>query len=244
MKQHEAVEQAMLANGGYATLGYLYQAAPKVLGSEWKTKTPFASIRRIVQEDPKFFKIRPGLWALASQREALMGKFPISAGLATKEAEEFGHGYYQGLLVEIGNLRGFQTFIPHQDKNRQFLSRKLSEITTLHQFPLFTYDTLLNRAKTIDVSWFNERLFPDSFFEVEHSTDIQNSLLKFREFQDFRIKFHIVADALRRKEFEKKIAFTAFVPIKSLVQFWDYEKLSEFHSKVFESVAAEAALGA
>ena len=32
MKQHEAVERVMQENGGYATLGYLYQAALKVLG--------------------------------------------------------------------------------------------------------------------------------------------------------------------------------------------------------------------
>ncbi len=54
MKQHEAVIQVMKKNGGYATLGYLYKNALKVPGVIWKTKTPFASIRRIVQ-DERFF---------------------------------------------------------------------------------------------------------------------------------------------------------------------------------------------
>lgn len=62
MYQYEAVEQVMQENGGYATLKHLYDNAPHVDGSEWGTKTPNASIRRIVQNRDLFFKIRPGLW--------------------------------------------------------------------------------------------------------------------------------------------------------------------------------------
>lgn len=48
MKQYKAVIKAMEQNGGFATLGFLYQEALKIPGVEWKTKTPFATIRRIV----------------------------------------------------------------------------------------------------------------------------------------------------------------------------------------------------
>ena len=51
MKQHEAVIKVMEQSGGFATLGYLNQEVLKVSGVEWKTKTPFASIRRIVQDN-------------------------------------------------------------------------------------------------------------------------------------------------------------------------------------------------
>jgi len=53
MKQYEYVIKAMEENGCYATLGQLYQ---KVDVSSWRTGTPFASIRRIVQDDRFFFK--------------------------------------------------------------------------------------------------------------------------------------------------------------------------------------------
>lgn len=49
MKQHEAVIKIMEESGGYATLGYLNQEVLKVPDVIWNTKTPFASIRRIVQ---------------------------------------------------------------------------------------------------------------------------------------------------------------------------------------------------
>ncbi len=77
MKQHEAVIQAMEENDGYATLGYLYQTVLKIPGCEWKTKTPFASIRRIVQQNPNFFKIKPGLWALTAKRESVLERFAL-----------------------------------------------------------------------------------------------------------------------------------------------------------------------
>lgn len=152
MNQHEAVTQAMQNNGGYATLGQLYRAALKVPGAKWGTKTPFASIRRIVQTDPNFFKIKPGLWALTEQRELVLQKLSLSVTVSAAKVEAFNHTYYQGLIVEIGNFKSYETFIPNQDKNQKFLERKLCEIASLPQFHAFTYDHLLKRARTVDVT--------------------------------------------------------------------------------------------
>lgn len=240
MKQYEAVVEAMKQNGGYATLGQLYQTAPNIPGSEWKTKTPFASIRRIVQMHDEFFKIRPGLWALTSEKVKVMRLF--SEEQAPEKEKEYTHAFFQGLVVEIGNLKGFQTFIPSQDKNKLFSQKKLGEVASLGEFYKFTYEDVLRQALTIDVTWFNERRYPASFFEVEHSTDIHRSLLKFMEFQDFRVNFHIVADNRRKAEFEGKLSLAAFAPIKQLVKFWDYDAVSTLHSKISETVLAEQAL--
>lgn len=57
--------------GGIATLGTLYQEVFKITECTWKTKTPFASIRQIVQLAPEIYKIKPGLWALESHRKEL-----------------------------------------------------------------------------------------------------------------------------------------------------------------------------
>lgn len=234
MKQHEAVISIMEQNGGYATLAYLYRNVPSVPNVIWKTKTPFASIRRIVQDDRFFFKIRPGLWALNSYRDVVLKELAIDEKSTEEKRQEFNHSYYQGLLVEIGNLRHFQTFVPYQDKNKLYLSRPLSEYTTMECFYEFTYPQIVRRAVTVDVTWFNQRNLPDSFFEVEHTTDIQNSLLKFMELQDFNVDFYIVAPDTRFQEFKSKLAYTAFIPIKDKIKFIDYEKLSAYHSKTFE----------
>ena len=78
----------------------------------WKTKTPFASIRRIVQNERFFFKICPGLWALKSWRERLPEELVPTEKQKKKDADTFNHSYYQGLLVEIGNLKKLDTYVP------------------------------------------------------------------------------------------------------------------------------------
>lgn len=241
MKQYEAVIQAMKENGGYATLGQLYQTAPKIPNSEWSgTKNPFANIRRIVQTYKEFFKIRSGLWGLTAEKEKIKQLF--KEDLITGKQKEYSHYFFQGLVVEIGNLKGFTTYIPTQDKNKPFAGKKLSEISTLPKLYEFTYPAVMRRAQTIDVAWLNSRKYPDSFFEVEHSTDIYNSLLKFVELQDFRAKFYIVADKKRKQDFEGKISSNAFSAIKPLVKFLDYDSISTLHARVSESALAERIL--
>ncbi len=103
--QWEQVKDTMLQNGGFATLGFLYNTVDV---SHWATKTPFASIRRIVQTNEYFFKIKPGLWGLKEKKKEIIERF----GIAEKKSEKnelFNHSYYQGLVVEIGNIKG----IPH-----------------------------------------------------------------------------------------------------------------------------------
>ena len=240
MKQYEAVILAMKQNGGYATLGQLYQTAPKIPGSTWGTKTPFATIRRIVQEHDEFFKIRSGLWALTSEKEKVLRLFSEEKP-HTKE-REYSHYFFQGLVTEIGNLKGFQTFVPAQDKNKPYAKQKLGDVATLSKLYEFTYTGVLRKAQTIDVSWFNVRRYPNSFFEVEHSTDIYNSLLKFVELQDFRTNFYIVADSQRQAEFTDKIMLNAFASIKPFVKFWNYDSVLDFHAKAAASNIAEQAL--
>ncbi len=232
MKQFEAVIEVMKANGGFATLGNLYSEALKVQDVQWKSKTPFASIRRIVQDPRFFFKIRPGLWALNDYKR----KLPQSIAPTEKESKktEYTHSYYQGLLLEIGNLMKYNTFVPNQDKNKMFLEKRLSTLATLDKIYSFTYDHLVRRAQTIDVVWFNDRRMPAFFFEVEHSTDIQNSLLKYFELQDFNVQFLIVADKNRKREYQSKISLGAFKPISERVKFMDYDTVSKFHSRTVE----------
>ena len=225
MRQYQAVIQTLERLGGQATLADLYREVMKVPDCAWATKTPFASIRRIVQTRPEIFRVRPGLWALRSHQKSL-GLVEEHAGTALSgEATEQTHSYYQGLLVILGNLRGFTTYVPNQDKNRRFVDRPLRDLRTLREIPAFSYDALVKRSATVDVTWFNDRRMPDSLFEVEHSSDIQNSLLKFHDLQDFHARMIIVADRHRRSEFEQKIGYRALREITRRVDFLAYDTL-------------------
>ena len=219
--QEQQVIDVLRKAGGYATLRRLNELMDF---STWATKTPEASVRRIVQDSPKIFRIQPGLWALEEMREDVLRKFELKPG--NKKSEEiFTHGYYQGLLVEIGKYRHQLTYVPAQDKNRLFIDKKLGDITDTLELPDFTYDVLKRRARTIDVIWFNERQMPSVFYEVEHTTDIKNSLSKFYELQDFNAGFFIVADVSRMKEYEDKLHVSMFKAIEDRVKFLDYTRV-------------------
>jgi hypothetical protein len=239
MKQHEAVILTLEKLGGVATLGQLNQDVFKISDCIWKTKTPFASIRRIVQLDKNIYKIKPGLYGLTKFKSENESKGIIQETEMNKNSKEvidFNHSYFQGLLITVGNLKGLKTFIPNQDKNKLFLNEKLADIRTLNEIPQFSYSKLVQRSSTIDVIWFNNREMPHSFFEVEHSTDIQNSLLKFNDLQDFHSRMVIVADNKRKDEYLKKIKYSSFTDLnkENRVSFMDYETLSRQYESIIE----------
>ncbi len=220
--QESQVVQALKNEGGYATLKKLNEI---VDFSSWKTKTPEATIRRIVQESNEIFRIQPGLWALTEQRNEILGKLDLKVGDNHSE-EAFTHGYYQGLVVEIGKFYNKTTYVPAQDKNRIYVDRKLGDVADIVELPPFSYECLLRKARTVDVIWFNSRRMPSDFYEIEHTTDIKNSLSKFYELQDFNARFFIVANAKRKREFEDKLSASIFEPIERRVCFLDYERVA------------------
>ena len=241
MKQYEAVIETLRRLGGCATFGQLNQEVFKIKDCEWKTKTPFASIRRIVQDRKEIFRIRPGVWALEEYRKELEARGIIAQTMQnanSAEVQAFNHSYYQGLLLYIGNARQLSTYVPAQDKNKKCINTRLGEISTLDAVPKFSYQEFVDRSRTIDVMWFkpnslgSEILMPKSLFEVEHSTDIQNSLCKFADLQSFNADMYIVADEKRHEEFDAKLSHDYFKDIKHRVRFMSYEKLDKFYDGV------------
>ena len=226
--QEYQVIKKLREEGGFATLRKLNEVLDF---SSWKTKTPEASIRRIVQNSNQIFRIQPGLWALEEMREQVLKKFKLKEG-DKKSEEQFSHGYYQGLLVEIGKYRNRTTYVPAQDKNKIFLGQHLNDIADTTVLPSFTYENILRKAKTVDVVWFNERGLPSDFYEIEHTTNIKNSLAKFYELQDFHASFFIVAKISRKKEYEDKLHVSMFAPIEKRVKFLDYKRVVEMYEGI------------
>lgn len=240
MKQAEAVIETIEMLGGIATLNQINQNIFKIEDCKWGTKTPFATIRRIVRHTDGIYRIKPGLYALESSRKQLENNGIVVQTEQNQDSQivkDFNHAYYQGILLEMGKMRHFSTFVPDQDKNKMFLSQStLGEIKTLDIIPPYTYPDIVKRSSTVDVIWFNERQMPHSFFEVEHSTDIQNSLLKFNDLQDLYVRMVIVADEKRRNDFNKKMGYSAFTNLKSndRVSFLNYESLDKQYERELE----------
>ena len=113
------VIEALRQEGGFATFRRLNEILDF---TSWKTKTPEASVRRIVQNSHEIFRIKPGLWALEEMRAEVLKKFDYRPS-DEKSEEQFSHGYYQGLLIEIGKYQHMTTYVPAQDKRRPSFHR-------------------------------------------------------------------------------------------------------------------------
>ncbi|GAH78756.1 unnamed protein product, partial [marine sediment metagenome] len=124
----QAIEQIILDNGYLASLQHIYKEFPK-----YRTltgKTPFKTIQERVQRDPRFTRIGLGIYALTDY----LDKLPTSPKPQSKEQEkEQTHYSIQGMLLEIGNTEGFDTFSPN--KNAIFDNKPLLQIMTLSEFP-------------------------------------------------------------------------------------------------------------
>jgi len=240
MTQNQAVIETIEMLGGIATLNQINQHVFEITDCQWGSKTPFASIRRIVRHTNGIYRIKPGLYALESHRKEFEQNGILVQNEHNQDSEiikNFNHAYYQGLLLEMGKMRHLDTFVPDQDKHKQFLNQaQLGDLRTFQELPEYSFPQLVKRSSTIDVIWFNDRHMPHSFFEVEHSTDIQNSLLKFNDLQDFSARMVIVADEKRHHEFIVKMGYAAFKELlqNRRVDFLSYESLDKQYNQELE----------
>ena len=233
--QWKQVVSALDELGGIATLSQLnrHLLAPGGDATKWETKTPEATIRRIVRNTPGYIHVlKPGLYCLRSLAATLEKDYVLpQEGDVPPHVEEHNHWYYQGLLLEIGNARNYKTYVPSQDSNRTFGNQKLREVCDITKLPSFGYPDFMRRARTVDVIWFNRRDMPAAMFEVELSTDMLNSLTKFNELRDFYTQLRIVAPAHRKAHFEDRIRMDTLHEIRSRVRFVSTADLEEKYTR-------------
>ena len=106
MKQYEAVIETLKRLGGCATFGQLNQEVFKIEDCTWNTKTPFASIRRIVQDRKEIFRIRPGLWALEEYRSLLADRWIVAQDATNSDSEQVQECKpFRKLLLQLLNRK-------------------------------------------------------------------------------------------------------------------------------------------
>jgi hypothetical protein len=118
------------------------------------------------------------------------------------------HSELQGMLLEIGNVRGFQTYCPN--KAPHFKSKTLGEIATLKSFPEFP-GLNTDFVRQIDVIWL-DKTFPMHAFEVELTTGIWPGLVRLGELRRLNTVLHVVTDSDERT-FKRRIGGDIFADI-------------------------------
>ena len=166
-----------------------------------------------------------------------IGKVDVSAGDAVKAGDVL-ITYDEDSLNKETQLAqlALQSEEGSYKNSVQSNNEKLGDLRSLQELPKYSYDSFVSRSSTIDVIWFNNRNMPDSFFEVEHSTDIQNSLMKFYDLQDFYTRMFIVADEKHHEEYDKKMSYNSFSKMKNdkRVAFLSYDELERQYRQTIE----------
>jgi hypothetical protein len=110
-------------------------------------------------------------------------------------AEESYHSVLQGRLLEIGNIRGYQTFCPN--KSKVFNGLPLGQIATLDTCPKLQFSDY-DLLRQIDVLWFREKdtkFIPEYAFEVELSTGTWSGVGRLATLIDYaNTRLYVISD--------------------------------------------------
>ncbi len=142
-------------------------------------------------------------------------------------AEESLHSVLQGRLLEIGNIRGFQTFCPN--KAKKFNGKQLSEIASLPNCPQLQFSEY-NLLRQIDVLWFREKgqhYIPECAFEVELSTGTWSGVGRMATLIDYaNTRLYVISNENRK--FQQVMG--AFYELQSRYNHIETQLISELYS--------------
>ncbi len=257
MQWGDLIERLIGENGGSASLSFLYQNAhkyKKLPAGDWQ-KTLRGVLYREVKRG-RFIKVGLGVYGLptfsvesSAYSSAVGGGEPVRFITNTKDP----HSTVEGMLIELGNLYQFLTYT--SNKNKIFDGKRLSSIESLQDIPDFTYKELVRDVRRADVIWFLKRpthICPKYIYEVEHTTDFINSILKMFQLKDFDSKFILTSWQSRKEIFDERIRHEPFNLIKSKFAFRSFELISELYfsavkhfeleHKYFEQIQSDFAI--
>lgn len=127
---------------------------------------------------------------------------------ATDITPELSHSQVQTLLSVIGTTKGYDIWIPQNDRGK--LDKSLIGTTAYRDKLPSTLDTISEVAEEIDVVWLQKGSNQvRSMFEVEHTTPIYTALLRFNDVHlaapSASQSFQIIAQDSRRPAFVRQL---------------------------------------
>lgn len=152
---------------------------------------------------------------------------PVILEESKNTVEESLHSILQGRLIEIGNIRGFDTYCPN--KSKTFNEKTLDEITTLTICPELQFADY-NLLRQIDVLWFRNRgnnIVPEYAFEVELSTGVWSGVGRMATLIDYsNVGLYVIAND--PKKFKQVVS--SFPETKDRYKFVANDLLGDLYS--------------
>lgn len=134
--------------------------------------------------------------------------FHLFKSTSTNITPELSHSQVQTLLSAIGTAKGYDIWIPQNDRGK--LDQSLIGATSYRDKLPSTLDTISEVAEEIDVVWLQKGSNQvRSLFEVEHTTPIYTALLRFNDVHlaapCTSQSFQIIAQDSRRPAFVRQL---------------------------------------
>jgi hypothetical protein len=162
------------------------------------------------------------------KKEVIITKIPKEIKI---DVSSLTHWDVMAVLIELGNLLGFDTYTADPARKSKLLDKTLGEISLLKGIPAFTYQRYLDTVKNVDVIWFKDE-FPAYCFEVEHTTGVSLGLLRLYQIRNFtNAKFYVIAPSNIISKFQTETTKDPFYRIKNRYNFKSYEELVMFHEE-------------
>lgn len=170
--------------------------------------------------------------------DAHYGYSALESGLQAKDIPvDFTHQQVQSLLGAIGSKKGFDIWVPQND--RSSLDWKL-----VSKFPLkdeipFEYDKVSNILEEIDVVWFERgRSLLKAMFEIEHTTSLYSGLLRFNDIYlavSTVDRFSIVSNYDRKTIFVRQLRRPTFQAsgLSEKVSFLEYGNVYQWFMNLY-----------
>ncbi len=165
----------------------------------------------------------------------------ILSSNAAKEIPALTHSQVQTLLGAIGVAKGFDVWIPLNDRGK--LDWSISSPFSCQNSPPQGFQEVEKVMQEIDVIWMRRGSSePRALFEVEHSTPIYSGLLRFNDLHlvapRLRPHFSVVANETRREIFVRHLNRPTFrlSGLSELCTFLDYRDVFGWHIRVGEMI--------
>lgn len=150
---------------------------------------------------------------------------------------ELSHGQVQTLLASIGANKGFDIWVPRDDRAK--LDWSMAQRFECCDLLPAGVDSVKAIVQEIDVIWMDRGSGQlAALYEVEHSTPIYSGLLRFNDVHlvapSFRPRFGIVANDIRRDAFVRQLNRPTFARsgLNELCSFLDYANVFGWHERL------------
>ena len=224
MTWEEAILWVLNQKGGVASLHDFYTDVSALL-TQTQTRDSAHSIRaylRRLKQKSLIKQVGLSLYALRDVSpenpfyEIALSESRVEDALS-KLPKNAVHGFIEGMLVDLGNFIGSETYTP--DKHVVFNGKPLNELCSQRRLPNFTYKEVVESTAMIDVIWLQDG-FPIKTFDVEQTTDFKSALLRVYQLRDFNTQFFVVAPDSRRKAYQKRLLLKPFIEIQHAIRFY------------------------